>query len=918
MARFTFSAGNARKLVRLPLYGLGAVTTFLVPRSSRRWVVGSGIGVGEGALPLVRAVREHLPEVRVVWLAGDERELAEARAAGLEAAVKTSASGFRHTLRSKVLIVTHGFGDVNRYAVRGGFVVQLWHGIPLKRLHLDSPAALRVSFLPDHPLVRRLIARAYRTAGRQISLFPVASEPAARRIATAFGLPPERVRVTGDPRDDVLLRDTPAVRRERARDALASAVGELPDGAPVLLYAPTWRDGAPDPAVPTEAEWEAIGSALDELDAVLLVRSHPLGAGDYAVGADRFARIRMLGSDLLRDVTPVLPAVDVLITDYSSIAFDHALTDGSIVFFAPDAAQYATRRGLYRPYREFSGGHHHRDWAGTLDAVRAALSAPEDRHARRLADEHHDVRDGFATERVLAAILHGISEKLPATLPTPPEHPTARPEITAVEKRSDVPALVLHGRLNGRRPRTAAARGPRARVDGHLEVLDDGFRLEIPLRLSRWGSAPLPLPRGDYRLEFDDGEPLHRIRLLAAAPELHDEASRVEVVADDGGVVIRVAPPLADDERGRDAQRALERSYRRGRPTPRDAVFFESFYGQSASDNPRAIDAAIAQLSPGTRRYWSVVDLSVEVPDGATPILEGSREWWRVRGEARLLVVNDWLRKRYRPRAHQRVLQTWHGTMLKKLALDRPTSHWRQRIAVLRERARWDVLLAQNAYSERIFRRAYAFTGPIWCEGYPRNDVLATGDRAAVRRRLGVDADARVVLYAPTWRDDRTEMVDYVDLARFAAELDDDTVLLVRGHSRTLRYGRDLQGARLLDVTTYPDVADLLLATDVLVTDYSSVMFDWVATGRPIVFFTPDLAHYSEELRGFYFDLLAEAPGALTRTRAELLEGIRNAEAVAGEYAQRYAVWRERFTPHDDGGAAERIVRRLLADGTIG
>ena len=117
------------------------------------------------------------------------------------------------------------------------------------------------------------------------------------------------------------------------------------------------------------------------------------------------------------------------------------------------------------------------------------------------------------------------------------------------------------------------------------------------------------------------------------------------------------------------------------------------------------------------------------------------------------------------------------------------------------------------------------------------------------------------MLYAPTWRDDRTEMVDYVDLASFAGELGDDHVLLVRGHSRTLRYGQDLEADRLIDVTSYPSMADLLLLADVLVTDYSSAMFDFAGTGKPIVFFTPDLAHYSTDLRGFYFDLLAEAPG---------------------------------------------------------
>jgi CDP-glycerol glycerophosphotransferase (TagB/SpsB family) len=382
-----------------------------------------------------------------------------------------------------------------------------------------------------------------------------------------------------------------------------------------------------------------------------------------------------------------------------------------------------------------------------------------------------------------------------------------------------------------------------------------------------------------------------------------------------GGLVVAVSAPLADDERRPGAQSRLERSYRSARPTPENAVFFESFYGQSAACNPLGIDRALAASDPAVRRYWSVVDGSVAIPEGGIRLIEGSREWWRVRASARALVVNDWLRKRYRRRPHQRVLQTWHGTMLKRLALDRGLG-LRTRIAVLRERDRWDVLLAQNPYSARIFRSAYAMKGPIWEEGYPRNDVLHDPARAAhVRDVVGIPAGARVVLYAPTWRDDRTEMVDFVDLAAFARELGPDHVLLVRGHSRTLRHGQDLFGAGLIDVTSYPDMADLLDVADLLVTDYSSVMFDFAATARPIVFFTPDLAHYSADLRGFYFDLLAEAPGPVVSTREELRDAVLASADGQPEFAERAAAWRERFTPRDDGTAGARVVARMRAEG---
>jgi CDP-glycerol glycerophosphotransferase (TagB/SpsB family) len=305
----------------------------------------------------------------------------------------------------------------------------------------------------------------------------------------------------------------------------------------------------------------------------------------------------------------------------------------------------------------------------------------------------------------------------------------------------------------------------------------------------------------------------------------------------------------------------------------------------------------------------------VAVPPGAIRLIEGTAEWWRVRASARVLVVNDWLRWYFHRRPHQHVLQTWHGTMLKRLARDRPDMSRRRRFAISRQSRRWDALLAQNDYSAEIFRTSYAFGGPIWTTGYPRNDVFAEPARAAgVRAVIGVPSGARAVLYAPTWRDDRDEMVDYLDLAAFASRLPSDHVLLVRGHSRTLAFGQDLQADRLIDVTSYPDVADLMLAADLLVTDYSSVMFDFAATGKPMVFYTPDIAHYGDVLRGFYFDLLADAPGPVVTTGPDL-----RAAVLAGAIdADRYLAWQARFTPFDDGKAGERVVRRLFDEGWLG
>jgi CDP-glycerol glycerophosphotransferase len=263
----------------------------------------------------------------------------------------------------------------------------------------------------------------------------------------------------------------------------------------------------------------------------------------------------------------------------------------------------------------------------------------------------------------------------------------------------------------------------------------------------------------------------------------------------------------------------------------------------------------------------------------------------------------------------QKVLQTWHGTPLKRLALHRPGFDPRRMAAVVKESRRWDVLLAQNTYSERILRKAYAFFGrPIWVEGYPRNDSLLTGDPAVIRADLGIAEGERVLLYAPTWRDDRKEMVDFIDPEELARQT--DAVVLVRGHSRTIDTGRDRAGARVIDVTGYPQTSQLLLAADALITDYSSVMFDFSVTGKPMFFLVPDLDHYRGQLRGFYFDLESRAPGPLVRSQQELVDALADPDQETA-YARRYAAWRAQFNTRDDGHAAERVVARILDQGYV-
>jgi CDP-glycerol glycerophosphotransferase len=215
-------------------------------------------------------------------------------------------------------------------------------------------------------------------------------------------------------------------------------------------------------------------------------------------------------------------------------------------------------------------------------------------------------------------------------------------------------------------------------------------------------------------------------------------------------------------------------------------------------------------------------------------------------------------------------------------------------------------------------------TGELLETGMPANDLLAGADAASrrheVRRGLGIGDGERVVLYAPTLRD---HVVDRhgnyrldlrVDLGRLRAAAGPDAVVLFRNHPKVenpLDTGDD---AQVRDVSSYPSVAELLLAADVLVTDYSTLMFDFAITGRPVLFFTYDLDRYEQEIRGFYIDFRARAPGPLLKTEDELLDALGGlGEGVPAGYEERYAEFRSSFLPLDDGGAAARVVERLFS-----
>ncbi|MEU0242144.1 CDP-glycerol glycerophosphotransferase family protein [Nocardiopsis sp. NPDC006198] len=396
--------------------------------------------------------------------------------------------------------------------------------------------------------------------------------------------------------------------------------------------------------------------------------------------------------------------------------------------------------------------------------------------------------------------------------------------------------------------------------------------------------------------------------------------------------VLRVGSDLRPAERGSFAQRELrETFYPAEREKPVDeGILFDTYTGRQYSDSPQSLYAELR----GRGRWadypmsWLVADGQVRLPDDLAPVRHRGREYYEALARTRYLVTNSRQPTWFHRRPDQVVVQTWHGSMLKRIGFDIENIRGKSRDyfdKLAWETRQWDYLVSPSPWATPILRSAFRFEGEVLETGYPRNDIFFSPDREAIaertRRRLGLPEGKKVVLYAPTWRDDKyytrgKHKLDlHLDLRRMYEKLGDDHVLLVRRHPRVVDSVPIVGEGFVHDVSLYPEIMELFLVTDVLVTDYSSMMFDFANTGRPMLFFTYDLEGYRDNLRGFYFDFEETAPGPLLTGSDDVIGALLDIDEVARRAEPSYRSFVDRFCPLDDGHAAARVVDRVFGEG---
>lgn len=365
-------------------------------------------------------------------------------------------------------------------------------------------------------------------------------------------------------------------------------------------------------------------------------------------------------------------------------------------------------------------------------------------------------------------------------------------------------------------------------------------------------------------------------------------------------------------------------------PKKRKLVIFESFHAKQYSDSPRAIYEYMEEEHKDYHLLWSIDKSARNLfeKSGVPYITRFSLRWFLTFPRAKYWINNVRL-PNWMPKPDKTVyIQTWHGTPLKKLGVDideihmpgTTTENYKRNFVL--EASKWDYLVSPNAYSTEIFARAFQYAGSVIESGYPRNDVLSNHSDtllSSLKKSLGIPEEKKVMLYAPTWRDNefyqkgKYRFEFQFDLENWKREFGDEWVLLSRMHYLVAEnFDFSAHEGTVYDVSSYPDIRDLYLISDMLMTDYSSVFFDFAVLNRPIIFFMYDLDTYRDQLRGFYIDIENEAPGPIVQTEDELFSAIRELEDNDVRTNPKFETFRNKFSSLEDGHAAQRVVEAFL------
>ncbi len=404
-----FSGRFLLYILLVPLY----IFSFFSPRKRNVWVFGAWWGdrYADNSRWLFEYVNRNHPEIRAIWITKKSSIVKALREVGYEAYHMYSFLGIYYSLRAFVGVVSLDVRDINIGTVGGMKIVQLWHGIPMKKIHFDTYIGkIADSFLGKlsmflFPFMRRAVYYGN-------SMFIATSKHVAERMKSAFRVSSQCLVITGYPRNDVffmkdkgyfvLPEESVLVREIRDKKKLRKRI---------VMYLPTHRrEGLCGLDWICGENMRLLDQRLGELGCVLLIKLHYCHRGSSVYSEEDFENIVWIREKVSLDIYIILRYVDILITDYSSVYFDFLLLNRPVVFAPFDIDSYVKDRGLYYDYDSVTAGPKAKNWEEVLSFLEEVICAP-DKYAEereKLCRLFHAYRDGRSSERVFDGIQNFI------------------------------------------------------------------------------------------------------------------------------------------------------------------------------------------------------------------------------------------------------------------------------------------------------------------------------------------------------------------------------------------------------------------------------------------------------------------------------------------------------------------------------
>lgn len=361
------------------------------------------------------------------------------------------------------------------------------------------------------------------------------------------------------------------------------------------------------------------------------------------------------------------------------------------------------------------------------------------------------------------------------------------------------------------------------------------------------------------------------------------------------------------------------------KPLLNDHIMMSSFWGinNQFNDNPEALYRYIEKNYPNMTTVIVLKDAIRAYPEypNSKVVSYGTEAYWYYLARSKYFVNNVNFTELPRVKRNEQIeIQTMHGTPLKTLGFD-VLGDWKDSTysEVLRKNSNWDYLTVPSDWVANYALNAFRVSPQIIKSGYPRNDTLFinynTEEINALKRALSLPIEKKIVAYTPTWRSkDETSIHSFLNLQEFYSKIPDDTVIAIKNHhyqpwEKIAKQYTD----KIILLNSDTEIEQLYHVSDALITDYSSVMFDYSLLNKPMLFWAFDYEAYVKN-RGLNFDFVAEAPGPLLFQQSELSKWIEKFENIPDEFSSQIQAFKEKFGQYDKGNACELILKEVLDD----